>query len=83
MAAAVHIVQSGDTLESLAQNYFGDEMMWQYLASINHITEPYYLIPGEKIIVDAVEVESSFKLTYITIGLAVIVAIALYFYFRA
>ncbi len=42
-----HIVQEGETLESLAQRYFGDEAFAEDLAIVNGLLQPYEIVPGQ------------------------------------
>lgn len=79
---ALYTVQPGDTLQSIAGIQMGDESLWQYLASINAISAPYKLSPGEKIIVEVAEVEGKINWIYVGIASAVIIAIAAYFWFK-
>ena len=46
--ANIHIVRADETLYAIAWYYDQD---YQYLAKINHLTEPYTIYAGQKIII--------------------------------
>lgn len=82
MTGRTYIVQPGDTLESVAKQYLGDESGWQYLASINKIVFPYHISPGEALLIDPVEVDGKINWIYVWILAIVVVAITAYFWFN-
>lgn len=45
----VYVVQSGDTLWSIAERLFGNGSRYTQLASLNHIADPSLIFPGQEI----------------------------------
>jgi LysM repeat protein len=74
-------VQPGDTLESIAQEYFDDATLAGYIASINNLKSSI-LTPGQELFIDVAEVEAKPKWTYITIGIIVVLIISVYLYYK-
>jgi LysM repeat protein len=74
-------VQPGDTLESIAQEYFDDATLAGYIASINNL-KSNILTPGQELFIDVAEVEAKPKWTYIIIGIIVIVGTGVYLYYK-
>ena len=35
------VIYSGDTIQSIAQKYLGDEKQWPVIASLNRLRNPY------------------------------------------
>jgi LysM repeat protein len=77
---STYVVKQGDSLSSIAKSVLGDLNLWQYLASINNISSPYVIYPGQIIKVDVAAVETTEKKSYTWIWwiVAVIVLIAIY-----
>lgn len=46
----VYLVQPGDTLGRIARKIYGDPSKWSYLSSLNNITNPNKIYPGDKIV---------------------------------
>ena len=44
-----HTVVWGDTLWDIAEKYFGDPNKYRYLANINGISNPNYIVVGQVI----------------------------------
>ena len=42
-----YVVQSGDSLASIAQEVYGDPTLWQEIAQANDLSEPYALTVGD------------------------------------
>lgn len=76
-----YTVKSGDTLSTVARDVLGDMNLWPYLASINKITSPYIIRPGQVLIVDVAEVNAKKWPRGLIIG-GVALAIAAGIYFR-
>lgn len=45
--ATEYVVQSGDSLAAIAQDVYGDAMLWREIAQANGLDEPYALSVGE------------------------------------
>jgi nucleoid-associated protein YgaU len=52
-----HTVAAGETLWSIAENYYGDGFSWQELADANNITSPESLEVGQELSIPNKEVE--------------------------
>lgn len=50
MANKLYQVQTGETLKSIAKDHLGDEPRWQEIAYINSLTQPYFISPGQLIL---------------------------------
>jgi hypothetical protein len=81
-----YTVQPGDTLESIAENIFGDRSMVQYLASINSlqstrtVTGYVYLVsPGQILNTDVPEVTAKKYNWPVVIGGTLTAALAIYY----
>jgi Contractile injection system tube protein/LysM domain len=48
---AVHTVLSGERLEGIAARTLGDPTRWRVLAEANGITDPFALVPGDRLVV--------------------------------
>jgi LysM repeat protein len=46
-----HLVQSNETLYSIAKNYYGDSTLWTTIADANSITNPLSVTTGQKLII--------------------------------
>jgi nucleoid-associated protein YgaU len=44
-----YVIQSGDSLASIAQDAYGDPTMWREIARANDLNEPYALTVGESL----------------------------------
>jgi nucleoid-associated protein YgaU len=44
-------VQEGDTLQSIAQKFYGDERKYTLITKANHISASKVLVPGQKLII--------------------------------
>ncbi|MBW3606195.1 MAG: LysM peptidoglycan-binding domain-containing protein [Actinobacteria bacterium] len=44
-----YVIQSGDSLASIAQEVYGDPTMWRDIARANELREPYSLTVGESL----------------------------------
>lgn len=42
-----YVIQSGDSLASIAQEVYGDPTLWRQIAQANDLTEPYALTVGD------------------------------------
>jgi len=51
--ARVHTVQGGETLFSIARQYYGDQQQWRriYQANLNRIQDPQHVRVGMKLII--------------------------------
>ena len=47
----MYTVQSGDSLSSISEKLYGDFTMTNELARLNKISNPNYILPGQKLIV--------------------------------
>lgn len=78
-----YIVQSGDTLQSIAVRFYGDASMAQYIASINSLTafdwniagDPMYKIYPQQVLKVGVATVKSTRLWPWAAGAGVIAAI--------
>lgn len=50
MANKLYQVQQGETLKSIAIGRFKDESRWQEIAYINSLSQPYFVTPGQLIL---------------------------------
>lgn len=46
-----HIVKEGETLQSIAYQYYGDSGHWHRLVAFNHIINPFDLKPYTKLFI--------------------------------
>ena len=44
-------VRSGDSLWKLSQRYYGSGAWWGFLAKVNSLLQPQYIVPGQQILV--------------------------------
>ena len=49
--AGEYVVQSGDSLASIAQEVYGDPTMWGVIARANDLSEPYALTVGDTLVI--------------------------------
>ncbi|OKI16152.1 peptidase M23 [Saccharothrix sp. CB00851] len=54
-ARRVHRVVAGDSLPQLAWREYGDATAWRVIAEANDIDDPMLLVPGDELLVPAVE----------------------------
>lgn len=47
MAKRLYMVQTGETLKSIAVSQLDEEARWQELAYINSLKHPYFITPGQ------------------------------------
>ena len=50
MAKRLYMVQMGETLKSIAISQLAEENRWQELAYINSLKHPYFITPGQLIL---------------------------------
>ena len=50
MTKRLYMVQASETLKSIAGSQLGEESRWQELAYINSLEQPYYVSPGQLIL---------------------------------
>ena len=51
MANKLYMVQTGETLKSIARDQLREEPRWQELAFINSLEKPYFVSPGQLILI--------------------------------
>lgn len=58
--AQVHIIERGDTLWALAQQYYGNAYLWPQLWELNtYITDAHWIYPGDPLLVQGETVAAS------------------------
>jgi len=51
MAKRLYQLRNGETLKTVAKSQLGDESRWSELAYINSLNHPYFVTPGQLILV--------------------------------